>query len=67
MRRALVLFAILSAGCVTVRPWQRERFARRCMELDAPTGTTAFDAHVRAVRSGDISAGGAGGGGCGCN
>ncbi|MFO0652858.1 MAG: DUF4266 domain-containing protein [Polyangiales bacterium] len=40
---------------------------RDCMELDAPSGTASFDAHVRAVRSGDVSAGGAGGGGCGCN
>ena len=67
MRRALLLLVLASLGCVTVRPWQRERLARRCMELDAPGGTASFDAHVRAVRSGDVAAAGAGGGGCGCN
>jgi hypothetical protein len=67
VRRALLVLALASIGCATVRPWQRERLARRCMEMDAPGGTASFDAHVRAVRSGDVPAAGAGGGGCGCN
>lgn len=67
MKRALLVLALVSMGCATVRPWQRERLARRCMELDAPAATASFDAHMRAVRSGDVPAAGAGGGGCGCN
>ena len=30
-------------------------------------GMASFEAHVRAVRSGEVPAAGAGGGGCGCN
>lgn len=67
MRSLLLALALASLGCVTVRPWQRERLARRCMEPDDPASSASFEAHVRAVRSGDIPAGGAGGGGCGCN
>lgn len=68
MRRALLLLlALASLGCVTVRPWQRERLSRRCMEMDGPASSASFEAHVRAVRSGDVAAAGAGGGGCGCN
>lgn len=63
--RVLVLWLLV--GCVPVRPWQRERLARRCMEPDDPAASASFDGHVRAVRSGDTPAGGAGGGGCGCN
>lgn len=68
MRRVVwLLLALASSGCVTVRPWQRERLSRRCMEMDGPASSASFEAHVRAVRSGDVPAAGAGGGGCGCN
>ena len=68
MRPLFWLAVVVSlAGCVTVRPWQRERLAARCMSTDDPTASALSDAHVRAVRVGDIAAGGAGGGGCGCN
>jgi hypothetical protein len=67
VKLALLALMLASPGCVTVRPWQRERLARRCMEMDAPAGMASFEAHVRAVRSGDVAAAGAGGGGCGCN
>lgn len=68
LRLALAaLAALVCLGCVTVRPWQRERLSRRCMELDDPAASASFDGHVRGVRSGDVAPGGAGGGGCGCN
>lgn len=67
MRYALAALLLASLGCATVRPWQRERLARRCMEMDDPAASASFDGHVRAVRSGDVAAGGVGGGGCGCN
>ena len=66
MKAALAL-ALLTLGCAAVRPWQRERLARRSMELDGPAASASFDAHVRALRSADVTAAGAGGGGCGCN
>jgi len=65
--RAALTLVLLALGCATVRPWQRERLARRCMELDGPAASATFDAHVRGVRSADVTAAGAGGGGCGCN
>jgi hypothetical protein len=65
--KAALALALLTLGCAAVRPWQRERLARRCMELDGPAASASFDAHVRAVRSADVAAAGAGGGGCGCN
>ena len=67
MRALGVLLLLASVGCVTVRPWQRAQLARRCMEPDDPASSASWDAHVRGVRSGDVPAGGAGGGGCGCN
>ncbi len=67
MKRLGLAGLLVLLGCVTVHPWQRERLARRCMEPDDPAASASFDGHVRAVRSGDVVAGGAGGGGCGCN
>lgn len=66
-RATLLLLALLLHACATVRPWERERLSRRVMSVDAPSQSAAFDAHVRAVRGADTPAGGAGGGGCGCN
>ncbi len=68
MTRAMGTLLLLGlAGCATVRPWQRERLTARCMATDEPTSPAMYDAHVRAVRIGDVVAAGAGGGGCGCN
>ncbi|MFO0556410.1 MAG: DUF4266 domain-containing protein [Polyangiales bacterium] len=64
---SIVLASAALSACATVRPWERERLSRRVMAVDAPAQSAAFDAHVRAVRSGGQTAGGAGGGGCGCN
>jgi len=63
----IVLTLVHVAGCATVRPWQRERLAHPCMQLDDDPAGAGYDAHVRAVRVPDIRAGAARGGGCGCN
>jgi hypothetical protein len=66
-RAAALLLALLLGACVTVRPWQRERLARRAMEPDGHGASSGFQAHVASVRFGDPPAGGGGGGGgCGC-
>jgi len=70
MTRWMAMLACLGgllAGCATVRPWQRGRLASPCMAVDPPAASGLFQEHVRAVRTGDMHAGAAGGGGCGCN
>jgi len=61
---ALLLFL---AGCATVAPYQRERLARRDMELDRNADLGAGQQHATAYREGSSGAEGASGGGCGCN
>jgi hypothetical protein len=67
MRRALLLLIMLSAGCVTVKPWQRETLAAPAM-IDPPWPMLhRLEQHVFAVREASSGATGAAGGGCGCN
>lgn len=55
------------AGCATVAPYERERLARRDMELDRNPELSAGQQHATAYREGSSGAEGASGGGCGCN
>ena len=70
-RMALALACLLSAfapACATVRPWQRELHAKRCMRIAPDPTATALEQHVFEYREG--AAGGyeaLGGSGCGCN
>jgi len=59
--------AITLAGCVRVKPHQREVLARRSMQLQPDPGERKLDGHVEEYREGSIGGAGAGGGGCGCN
>jgi hypothetical protein len=54
-------------GCATVAPYERERLARRDMELDRNPELSAGQQHATAYREGSTGAEGASGGGCGCN
>jgi len=63
---ACVLFLVL-AGCATVAPYERERLARRDMELDRNGELSAGQNHATAYREGSNGAEGVSGGGCGCN
>jgi hypothetical protein len=54
-------------GCATVAPYERERLARRDMELDRNPELSAGQQHATAYREGSNGAEGASGGGCGCN
>jgi len=65
--KALLVAAccVLAAGCVTVKPWERDLHAREDMQ---PSGLDAgIDEHI--YFSKEASSGGRsfGGGGCGCN
>jgi hypothetical protein len=66
--KLIALIALLSsAGCVRVRPWQREDLARRTMVSDEEPGESRFHQHARGAREGADGGSGHAGGGCGCN
>jgi len=54
-------------GCATIAPYERERLARRDMELERNPELGAAQQHATAYREGSSGAEGASGGGCGCN
>ena len=54
-------------SCATVAPYERERLARRDMELDRNPELSSGQQHATAYREGSTGAEGASGGGCGCN
>lgn len=68
MRPALLIAILVSvSGCATVAPYERERLARRDMQLERPGDQAAGEDHATAYREGTSGAVGASGGGCGCN
>ena len=62
---SLLLIALV--GCTTIAPYQRERLARRDMQLDRPVDCAGGEEHATAFREASHGALGAPGGGCGCN
>ena len=68
MRFVIICTLVAAAfGCATVAPYERERLARRDMELDRNPELSAGQQHATAYREGSTGAEGASGGGCGCN
>lgn len=58
----------LSAGCVVVKPYQREQLAERCMQSGFGNPSEArFRSHWEGSRSGLEGGYGEASGGCGCN
>ncbi len=55
------------AGCVTVRPEEREFLADPAMTFGSEGVAGAHEAHVLSNREGSYGAAGVTGGGCGCN
>ena len=55
------------AGCVTVRPEEREFLADPAMTFGSEGEAGAHEAHVLSNREGSYGAAGVTGGGCGCN
>lgn len=69
IRIAIVLAAMLCAGCSNIgpKPWEKDLMARPEMQLDPYPLRTAAQDHI--YFSKEASSGGRGfaGGGCGCN
>lgn len=63
----LVCGLSLAAGCVTVRPEDKEFLAEPAMTFGSGGDARAQEEHVLSNREGSFGAGAASGGGCGCN
>jgi hypothetical protein len=66
----LVLLATVLAGCVTVKPWQRERLAGTTMQFEmAPFAEAQQGSVVEITEGGTFGSAGPGsaGAGCGCH
>jgi hypothetical protein len=64
---AAIAFLTLSAGCATVKPWQRGTLADPIMQPDRdPIGQGLID-HIYFSREAASGGRSVGGGGCGCN
>jgi uncharacterized membrane protein YgcG len=59
--------AIGMIGCATVAPYERERLAKRDMQLERNGDANAGEEHATAYREGSSGGGSSSGGGCGCN
>jgi hypothetical protein len=67
---SLLLFCIGISGCSTepwVKPYEREYLADPLMSLSTDPLSEKYRSHVHDTREGSRGAGGAQGGGCGCN
>jgi hypothetical protein len=68
MRVAILCLVLIGmSGCAAVAPYERERLARRDMELQRSPDVRAGEQHANAYREGAVGAEGTSGGGCGCN
>lgn len=64
---ALAVLSVTTAGCVAVRPHERQNLARPSMTADRAPGESRFDQHKTGAREGADGGTGEPGGGCGCN
>ena len=64
---AAVIALVTAAGCVHVRPRQRETLARRNMKFAPDPTEDELDLHMQESREGSSGGYGSSGGGCGCN
>ena len=67
IRCLLLLLALGSAACVTVRPQDRAILADPSMQFDGDPQAAAQIRHAIDNREGSFGGGGVSGGGCGCN
>jgi hypothetical protein len=63
----VVALGLTGAGCVVVKPYQREYLSVRAMDPTAEQAEDRFRAHWQGSREGAEGGFGAAGGGCGCN
>jgi hypothetical protein len=62
-----LLVLLTFSACATVAPYERERLAKRDMELQRSPDVRAGEQHANSYREGATGAEGSSGGGCGCN
>jgi len=72
MRKTMATMMAISVGawligCATVAPYERETLARRDMQFEQSSDSSAGASHATAYREGSSGAEGSSGGGCGCN
>ena len=69
MKRLFIMLVVIAgaAGCVRVKPYERERLADRVMSWDRDPIAQSYITHVRENREGARGGTGEAGGGCGCN
>jgi hypothetical protein len=60
-------FVLLTGGCATVKPWQREALADPIMQPGRNPMASAQLEHVYFSREAATGGATVGGGGCGCN
>jgi hypothetical protein len=64
---ALGALALLAAGCVNVKPWERDLLAEHGMRPNRDPLATATREHLWFSREAANGGRSIGGGGCGCN
>jgi hypothetical protein len=64
-----ILLGVLaaSAGCVGVKPYERELLAKPTMTFQPDPHEDVLDLHMLEAREGAVGGYGSAGGGCGCN
>jgi hypothetical protein len=62
---AAASLAVAAAGCVAVKPWERDLHAREDMQPD--NLDISIDEHIYFSKESSSGGRGFGGGGCGCN
>jgi len=73
MKRSLMFWlrvsslALLTQGCVNVKPWERDALANYTMRPDRDPLTPALREHMWFSREASNGGRSIGGGGCGCN
>ncbi len=63
----LVVVACAAAGCVRVKPYERELLSKRTMLFQPDPYEDVLDLHMLEAREGAVGGYGSAGGGCGCN
>jgi hypothetical protein len=63
----LILAGSLLAGCVRVKPYERELLAKPTMTFQPDPHEDVLDLHMLEAREGAVGGYGSAGGGCGCN
>jgi hypothetical protein len=66
-RLGLLAIACCLAGCVVVKPYERELLSKRTMVFQPDPHEDVLDLHMLEAREGAIGGYGSAGGGCGCN